>query len=234
MKPTYVYKNFTLGLNETKKDALQSWSHDAKELALIPMALCHFDKDGADVVTSAEFYLGASRHWEIPGLWPNSHKGFNLDVSVETIEKWLTDHANDGKPHVFGVGNYYNDVRVLNIDESGVYWYAYTSEKGRHRVSAYAQNGEVINKGSMYSQYIVFHNAHDAAVHCMNICEKKILALDAELTKHQAEIDAKFAKGNEYVAMLQKNSSLTEKKDPNAWWAMLSPEQKAAMMANNK
>ena len=68
----------------------------------------------------------------------------------------------------------------------------------------------------------------------MKICEKKILSLDAELTKHQAEIDAQFAKGNEYVAMLQKNSTLTENKDPNAWWAMLSLEQKAAMMANNK
>lgn len=234
MKPTYVYKNFTLGLTEERKDALQSGDRDAKELALIPMALCHFDKDGADVVTSAELYMGGSHHWEIPGLWPNSHKSFNLDVSVETIEQWLTDHANDGKPHVFGVGNYYNDVRVLNVDERGVYWYAYDTGKGSYRVSAYAQHGEVINKGSVYSQYTVYHNAHDAAVHCMKICERKILALDAELAKHQADVDAIFAKGNEYIAMLQKNSTLAEKMDPNAWWAMLSPEQKAAMMAKNK
>jgi hypothetical protein len=231
MKPTYVYKNVTLGIAENAKfDDIQRSDYDNKTTAYVPMMLGHFDKDGADVVTCEDFYMKPSRHWEVTGLWPDAHKRYAAnEVSVAAIEKWLTDRANDGYPHVFGVNLWHNAVFVLNVAADGVYWWNYSTEKGHYREAAYVSNGETIKDGKV----MVFHNAHDAAVFCMARNENKILKLDAALKKHQAEIDATYAKGNEYVAMLQKSATTAEKKDPNAWWAMLSPEQKAEMMAKN-
>lgn len=231
MKPTYTYKNFTLGIAENRTfDNIQSADHDNKITAYVPMMLGHFDHDGADVVTCEAFYMKPSRHWEVTGLWPDVHKRYAAnEVSVAAIEKWLSDRANDGKPHVFGVDLWHNAVYVLNVAADGVYWYNYSTEKGNYREAAYVSNGETIRDGRV----MVFHNAHDAAVFCMARNEKKILELDAALKKHQAEVDATYAKGNEYVAMLQKSAATAENRDPNAWWAMLSPEQKAALMQNN-
>jgi len=234
MKPTYVYKNFTIGIAENKTfDDIQRWDTDRGTTAYVPMMLGHFDKDGEDVVTTADFYMTPSRHWEITGLWPENYKRYAAnEVSVSAIEKWLTDRANDGKPHVFGVNLRQNAALVLNVAEDGVYWYSYSAEKGRYREAAYVSNGETIKSGTP-NQVMVFHNAHDAAVFCMARNENKILELDAALKKHQSEIDATFAKGNEYVAMLQKGATTAEKRDPNAWWAMLSPERKAELMQAN-
>lgn len=229
MKPTYVYKNLTLGILEEKESPVQTYGYsDIKDTTLVPYIHAHYDMDGTDVATSENLYMAASRHWEVIGLWPDGIK-HRSPASVKAIEDWLIAHSSDDKPHVFAVQLHNLGVRVLNVAEDGVYWFTY--EDGKHvRKAAYAMNGDYIYD----KRYIVFHNAHDAAVFSMEQCNKKILEIDAALVKHQAEVDAKFAKGNEYVAMLQKKSTLKENRDPNAWWAMLSPEQKAAMMAKNK